>query len=285
VSKSKPSQAHKRLPRNFHKTFIAERQYIHAMLRYAASGQAGDYQGISTATGIPMGVSSGKVPAILDYCRGMGMILLAGDARSAIKQPELTPFGRIVLLEDPHLKERVTQWIAHFNLCGPLTGADVWYHTFFAGAQALGRSFSRARLEEYLALIYQIQNGSLVGPLVRMYEDEASFGACGALSENSGTIFRKVAPVADEFSFAYGAWMLQLMNDHFAESGQVTVTELDTVAGWRTIPGWDLADLQPVLELMEMRGAVQVDRHMDPWILRPASGVNDMWGRIYDNLI
>ena len=57
---------HSRLPRNFHKTFKPERQYIHAMLRFAASGQEGDYQSIAAATGIPTGVSSGKVPAILD---------------------------------------------------------------------------------------------------------------------------------------------------------------------------------------------------------------------------
>jgi hypothetical protein len=71
------------------------------MLRFAASGREGDYQFISAATGIPTGSSSGKVPAILDYCRGMGLIRLTGQERSAIKKPELTPFGRVVLLEDP----------------------------------------------------------------------------------------------------------------------------------------------------------------------------------------
>ena len=92
---------HNRLPRNFHKTFKPERQYINAMLRYAASDEEGDYQAIAASTGIPTGTSSGKVPAILDYCRGMGLIRLAVHDRSSIKNPDLTPFGRIVLLEDP----------------------------------------------------------------------------------------------------------------------------------------------------------------------------------------
>ena len=66
-----------RLPRNFHKSFKPERQYINAMLRFAAAGKSGDYQAMAADTGIPMGSSSGKVPAILDYCRGMGLIMLS----------------------------------------------------------------------------------------------------------------------------------------------------------------------------------------------------------------
>lgn len=275
----------KRLPRNFHKTFIPERQYIYAMLQYAASNQAGNYQEISIATGIPTGTSSGKVPAILDYCRAMGLVQLVGEERSAIKQPELTPFGRIVLLEDPYLKEKVTQWIAHFNLCGPLTGADVWYHIFLEGAQTLGHSFKRNKLEEHLSLVYGTQRSNLIGPVVRMYEEEAAFRACGALSENSGNITRKSAPISNEFGFAYGAWMLQLMSDHFPKTWQMTVTDLDDRAGWRTIPGWDIDNLQRALDLIERKGIVEVDRHMNPWLLSPAAALGETWGKIYDDLI
>ena len=114
---------HSRLPRNFHRSFKPERQYITAMLRFAASGKEGDYQSIAAATGIPTGSSSGKVPAILDYCRGMGLIRLIGQERSAIKKPDLTPLGRIILFEDPYLKTNISQWIAHFNLCSPNDGS------------------------------------------------------------------------------------------------------------------------------------------------------------------
>jgi len=282
VSSNKRQQ---RLSRNFHRTFVPERQYIHAMLRFAASGKAGDHQEISKATGIPTGTSSGKVPAILDYCRGMGLIRLEGEDRSAVKKPLLTPFGRIVLLEDPYLKERVTQWIAHFNLCGPLIGADVWYHTFFDGTQSLGMNFSREKLEEHLTLIYGKQRIGLIGPLVRMYEDEASFEKCGALCETDKLITRNQAPVTEEFAYAYGAWILQLLTDHFHKFNQVAVTDLDKKAGWRTIPGWDIPNFQRVLELLERKGIFEVDRHMDPWILRPNYKADEAWGMLYDDLV
>ncbi|MFB3788959.1 MAG: hypothetical protein ACE15F_21580 [bacterium] len=274
-----------RLPRNFHKTFKPERQYINAMLRFAASGREGDYQTIAAATGIPMGASSGKVPAILDYCLGMGLIRIREPNRSAVKKPELTPFGRIVLLEDPYLREGVSQWIAHLNLCGPLTGADVWYQTFFSGIQALGMSFERTRLESHLSLIYGAAGAGLIGPLIRMYEDDAAFLACGVLSEISGHVTRKPAPLEDEFGVAYGAWMLQLLHDHFPNTGQVPITDLEAQAGWRTIPGWDIDSHQRILRSIERKGLIDVDRHMEPWLIRPVSSVEEAWKKIYSDLM
>lgn len=276
---------HNRLPRNFHRTFKPERQYIHAMLRFAASGKEGDCQEIGRATGIPTGASSGKVPAILDYSRGMGLVRLAGQERSAVKKPELTAFGRVAMLEDPYLKLPVTQWIAHLNLCGPLRGADVWYQTFFPGTQALGMKFDRTKLGSHLALIYGTEKSGLIGPLIGMYDDDAAFRLCGSLSETDGAILRKSAPITDEFGFAYGAWILQLLSDHFPKAGQVAVTELDSRAGWRTIPGWDTGGLQRVLDMVERRGLIEVDRHMDPWLLRPLTSVDSAWKRIFDDLI
>jgi hypothetical protein len=279
------SGEHSRLPRNFHKTFKPERQYIHAMLRFAASGREGDYQEISTVTGIPTGTSSGKVPAIIDYCRGMGLIRLIGQERSSIKKPDLTPFGRVVLIEDPYLKVNVSQWIAHLNLCCPMSGADVWYRTFFSGTQSLGMSFDRAKLETYLSYAYGVDKAGLIGPLIGTYEDDAAFRICGVLSESCGTVTRKPAPISDDFGYGYGAWLLQLISSHFPKSGQVSTTELDAHAGWRTIPGWDIGTHQRILELVERKGLIEVDRHMEPWLLRPKASAEATWKRIYDDLL
>jgi hypothetical protein len=274
-----------RLPRNFHKTFKPERQYINAMLRYAASGAQGDYQAIASVTGIPTGVSSGKVPAIIDYCRGMGLIRLVGPGKSAVKKPELTHFGRMVLLEDPYLKTTLSQWIAHFNLCGPKTGADVWYQTFFAGTQSLGMSFSRAKLEAHLCAVYGVDKSGIIGPLVGCYEDDAAFKACGALEEANNKIVRRSAPIADDIALGYAAWMVQLMEEFFQGQRQVPVTALDTAAGWRTIPGWDISALQHVLEIVERKGVISVDRHMEPWLLLPKESSDRIWRKMFDDML
>jgi hypothetical protein len=274
-----------RLPRNFHKSFKPERQYINALLRFAASGKSGDYQEIALETGIPMGISSGKVPAIIDYCRGMGLIQLIGQNRSSIKKPDLTSFGRVVLLEDPFLKLNITQWMAHLNLCSPLRGAEVWHQTFFPGKQAIGMSFERAQLETYLCSSLKVDKSGIIGPLIGTYEDDASFRICGALFEKNGIITRKPAPVSEEFGFGYGAWLLQLIHDFFPKSGQISVVELDSAAGWRTIPGWDIETHQRVLGLVERKGLLTVDRHMEPWLLHPKMNFEGAWKLIYNDLI
>jgi len=276
---------HSRLPRNFHRTFKPERQYIHAILRFAASGREGTFQEIAEVTGIPTGASSGKVPAILDYCRGMGLVRLAGTDRKSVKKPDLTPFGRVVLLDDPFLRLGVSQWIAHLNLCNPLTGADAWYQTFFGGMQSLGMSFERGALEDYLRLIYAVKKGGLIGPLVGTYEDDAAFRVCGALVETSGAIQRRAAPVSQEMARGYGAWILDLMATHFPSARQIPITQLDSVAGWRTIPGWDVSQLQRVLELLGRKGILDVDRHMEPWLIAPAAEAERAWTSIYDDLM
>jgi hypothetical protein len=273
-----------RLPRNFHKTFIPERQYIHAMLRFAAKGGSGDVQTISIETGIPTGASSGKVAPIIDYCRGMGLIYL-DEGRSAVKKPQLTHFGRAVLLEDPFLKEPLTQWLAHFHLCDMRSGAEIWYQTFLGGSARLGMEFRRDTLEEWLASACNVPKGGLIGPLVRMYEDASSFHACGALAEEAGKITRRAAPVKEYMALGYGAWIVSKMETIAKKGAQVTVTELEEKCGWRTIAAWNLMEAQRVLELVERKGVFTVDRLMTPWILKAKDTATNSWRRIYSDLI
>jgi len=273
-----------RLPRNFHQTFIPERQYLHAILMFAARGDKGDIELISEKTGIPTGSSSGKVSPCLDYCKGMGLIQLPRN-HSSVKSPELTPFGRVVLLEDPFLKEIVTQWIAHLFLCDVAEGAEIWYQTFYRGSARLGMDFSRDALEEWLGASVNITGGGLIGPMIRMYEDEAAFKTCGVLTENLGTIHRRCAPVNIGMALGYGAWIVSMMESISQVGTQVTIDELEKKRGWRTITGWSLAEAQRALELIEQNGVLAVDRQMSPWILRAKCSAAEAWCNIYQGLI
>ena len=274
-----------RLPRNFHKTFMPERRYMNEMLRFAAAGKSGDYQVIAQETGIPMGESTGKVPAILDYCRGMGMLSIDEKNRSAVRSPELTPFGRIVLLEDPLVSESITQLIAHFNLCSSDSGADAWYHVFFRGRYTLGMRFGREQLNDYLADIYGVSNKNLIGPMIRMYQDDASFLRAGILSETGNEIERSSAPLVKEYSNAFAAWILSLMESSFPKSNQVTITEFERICGWQSISGWSDAQISEILSFLEAKSAIGVDRQMQPWIIRKQGNSEAWWLRIYEDLV
>jgi len=273
-----------RLPRNFHKSFIPERRFIHALLRFAASGGAGSIQEIAQATGIPTGISSGKVAPILDYCRGMGLLTLP-EGRNAIKKPDLTPFGRVILLEDPYLKAEITQWIAHLNLCGQEGGAEVWYQLFWNGAARLGPAFERDDLENWLASIFETKPGGLIGPLVTMYQEDASFARCAALAENGKQITRRTMPIRPEFAWGYAAWILAAMERIVRQGEQATIPQLEGACGWRMLTGWSLADAERVLSLAERKGALSVDHHMQPWILRAKVPATEGWRLLYSDMI
>lgn len=280
---AKVEQNH-RLQRNFHRTFKPERQYINALLRFAAEGRNGDALAISEKTGIPTGESSGKVIPTLDYCCGMGLITLQ-ESKGADKKPELTNLGRILLLEDPFIKTEISQWICHLNLCNREFGADIWHHVFWAGYHSLGNRFTREQLESMLRSIYGNSNRSLIGPLVSMYEDEASFKVCGALSETETAITRKTAPIKDEMVRGYGSWLTYVLEQYFPKQKQISITEIENKTGLFTITGWAGKDMSNIFDLMERKGILKVDRHMNPWILSTLLSVKESYNRTFDDMI
>jgi hypothetical protein len=270
------------LPVNFHKTFIPERRLIASLLEYADSGKEGTYQEISADTGIPMGKSSGKVPAILDYATGMHLIVQEKKA-GGIKKPVLTPFGETVLKEDPYLSEEMTQVIAHMNLCRSDIGALVWNEVFARGRTILGTKFTKSQLENYL--VSTLGDGKeRTGPLLGMYTDSASFERASVLDVEKESITRKKPPMTDAFALPYSAIILLLMEVFFPGENQVTVAEFGSKTQWFDICLWGQTDIETVLAFIERKGFVTIDRQMHPWIIERMATSGDVWPIIFDDL-
>jgi len=271
------------LPINFHKTFIPERRLIAALLEYAAKEKSGTYAEIAAETGIPMGASTGKVPAILDYARGMGLVELKAGVGSSVKNPVLTDFGRVVFLEDRMMGEPLTQWIAHMHLCRWDIGAHAWYQVFGVGRAVLGSSFTPDQLEEYLTNIFG-PGQNRTGPIVRTYLDDAALRRASILSLEAETIRRKSAPLMSECAKAYAAHVLTLLDAAFSDRLQVTVSELSERTHWFDVCSWGTTDIDRALSLMESTGFVAVDRQMRPWVMERRCAANQVWASIYDDL-
>jgi hypothetical protein len=233
-----------------------------------------------------MGKSCGKAPAILDYCRGMGLITIPGK-RVAIKSPRLTPFGRVVYLEDKFLKQPLTQWLAHFYLCRPDDGAEAWFLTFVKARKMLGDSFNQEQLERFL----RDESGggfqtSLVGPLLRAYMDPAAFidTRLFEASEN-GSVRRHSAPITTDFLRGYAAWLLSLLEAHFPDQREVATNDLQTAAWWEDIGGWSSGQRDQLLELLQERRFIDVNRHLRPWVITRLCPSAEVWPTIYRDLV
>lgn len=269
---------------NFHKTFIPERSYINAILKFASEDKSGDYQKISYETGIPMGKSTGKVPAILDYAVGMGLIELRNEPNNSIKRPKLTNFGRIVFLEDPYLGESLTQWLAHMNLCRPDIGAKAWHELFGKGKSKLGSSFTTVQLETYLQRTFGPGNNR-TGPLLRMYLDDASFKRAKVLIQEESKIIRKPAPITPAYVLAYTAYLLLLFETFFQNEFQITIDDLNQKTLWFDICCWGNTEITHIFDSIAGTGYLEVDRQMHPWILERKYKSSAVWHRVYKELV
>ncbi|MGQ9681554.1 MAG: hypothetical protein ACUVX9_03345 [Anaerolineae bacterium] len=267
------------LPINFHRTFVPERRHLSALLHYAALGRSGDYQQISAETGIPMGQSSGKVPAILDYARGMGLVECSREKRAL--KPQLTPLGRAVYGNDRALGTKLTQWVLHLNLCRKDIGSLLWHAAFAEGSRALGRRFTREEMESYLVGRFG-PGRDRTGPALRTYLDEAALGRAGVLTASGRVFERRSAPLQPEYAVGYSALALALMDALFPNQSQVTLAALAEQSLWFDACLWDSDQQDELCLLMERKGYVAVDRQLRPWLLERKAAATEVWLHVYD---
>jgi len=270
---------------NFHKTFVPERKLLAELLGYAAMGKQGTLKDMSQETGIPMGESSGKMPAIYSYAQGMGLIYSnenkAGD--NNVKKPELTALGQSVYVEDKYLGEEITQWLAHINLCRQDIGAQVWHQVFAQGSKTLGASFTKAQLEDYLVKVFGSGNNR-TGPLIQTYIEDAALGRAGVISVSNNQIIRQKAPLIKNYALPYTALILELAEVFFSQHTQITTTDFNEKTCLFEVAFWNDRDIEQLLLIVEATGFIAVDRQMQPWIMEIKHGADAVWPKIFDDI-
>lgn len=267
---------------NFHQSFIPERRLINSFLKFSESRKVGTLPKIAAETGIPMGKTTGKAPAIVNYSESMGLVQLTSEKKQK-KAPILTPFGEIVLREDPFLGEDITQWIAHINLCRPDIGAKTWNAVFANSSKILGSSFSKIQLEEFLQNNFGSQNNR-TGPLIATYTDEAAFKRAHVLEVQDDLVIREKAPITDYFSTSYSAIILELLEEFFPTQSQVTFNDFEGKTSFFEVCFWGKGEIEIVFSSIESRGFISIDRQMKPWIIEKRAIASEVWPLIYNEL-
>ena len=110
---------------NFAQTFKPEKQYIGCLLKIAERNEFMTTKQISLETGIPTGTSSGKVVPHIEYCKFMGLIDYEKKDSNTYKLG-ITPLGKVVLDEDPGIKEELSLILLHSLLLRNIEGAPIW---------------------------------------------------------------------------------------------------------------------------------------------------------------
>ncbi|MBN2839164.1 MAG: DUF4007 family protein, partial [Fusobacteriaceae bacterium] len=193
-----------RLPLNFHQTFIPERRYISILLEKIKDSINLNDQELSALTSIPMGSSSGKLPAMLAYAKGMGLLKIESGSERTIS---LTPLGKLIKEEDLFLQEGLTQWILHLELCKKTTGAELWYQVFTSCFQSITGSFTTNKLELLLEKKVSKKSRNMASPVLRTYNDDAALALVDIIKlekNSSDTYIISNPPLFNSYSYYYG---------------------------------------------------------------------------------
>ena len=272
-----------RLSLSFHQTFIPERRYLSSLLRYVAEPKDVNLDEVADATGIPTGESSGKVEPTLNYAKGMGLLDISRGEVSRWRL-HISPFGSSVLKEDPFMSDGFTQWLLHLQLCRRRGGAEAWYAVFAEGYLALGKSFSNENLKAFLMARYG-KRSNIVGPLVRMYISEISFGACGALIAEDGLVRRISAPCDLSHFPGYGYLLFSLWDTNFNGVQQLCLDDFERESRFFAAAGWDLPQINRFVDYLADEQFLKVDRQTGNAVLLRTCGTERLLNNLYINLL
>lgn len=111
---------------NFHQTFKPEGQYISRILDIADGMTWRSLKEISEITGIPQGISSGKVNPHISYAEYIGLII--SEKKEKLISLRRTGLGEAVFMQDPGLQEILTKLLLHAMMLRQKKGAAMQCH-------------------------------------------------------------------------------------------------------------------------------------------------------------
>ena len=273
-----------RLPINFHQTFIPERKNLSLLLETIEESIEISDKELSKLTGIPMGESSGKLPSILAYAKGMDLITISKKPRVI----SLTNLGDAIKEEDLYITEDITQWILHLNLCRASGGSELWFQIFNKGIRNFIPKISREKLESYLQRHLGPNKKGYIGIPIATYTDPAALSLVDILKLNKekNELFVHSAPLYDSYSNMYSYFFLYLWENSpsLLNSQQLTINYYNEESYLFNILNFNKRQQEIFLANIENTGAIRIDKHMSPWIVIKKMKADDFVNTIYDLL-
>ena len=115
----------KKVNLNFHKTFTPDFDYIAKIVQISDNCEGLTKEEISEVTGMPTGVSSGKVEPHIIYAYFMNLINF--EKKCGKYCIYSTNLGGLIKNEDPYFLESLSKLICHYFLTSKIYGASMWY--------------------------------------------------------------------------------------------------------------------------------------------------------------
>lgn len=267
---------------NFHQTFAPEREAIAQIVRLASlSPDFMTKEEISEQTSIPTGKSSGKVVPHIYYAEAMGLIKF--EKKGSGYKIGLTNMGTIVFEEDPYFIEDITKWACHYNLSKYTSPARMWAIFFNELVPKVDFNINKSNLIRALSSILSTDKVD-IRPLIQSYIKDYSLNI-NLLEEETDQIIIKKHNVNRNYSYLYAYQLLNLWDSVFPDNKEVTFNEIVKTLNFGNPYIWDENDVFYILELLEEKGIINLNRQLYPTSVIRLTNSEEMLNKIYSLLI
>jgi len=265
---------------NFHQTFRPEKQYIAAILELAGDTRSFSVKDISSLTGIPNGVSSGKVEPHIYYSNYMGLVDY--QKKDGEYQLSRTKLGETVYMEDPGLQEILSILLCHCMIQRIQNGAPLWSTIFKEILPLYKNGIKKDMLLKELENIFSGKvNSKNIAPFFGSYD--SYFDSIGLLQDEDEEVKISALPYDKEFVFLYAYTLFEYWDEAFFQQDEITSIQLDELH-FGDVFGWDTQEEYSVLEHLSDRGLIRMNRQLMPYTILRLINKDDIIAKLYSEL-
>ncbi len=267
---------------NFAQTFKPEKQYIGCLLKIAERDEVMTTKQISLETGIPMGTSSGKVVPHIEYCKFMGLIDYEKEDSNTYKL-SITPLGKVVLEEDPGIKEELSLVLLHSMLVRDIDGAPIWdemYHRIFP------KYHGTISIEDAINELNVTYDNKVTrknfAPFTCSYED--MFSPIEYLTSEDETLKLRYSPKIDkDFVYLYAYILFCYWDEVYTDRIEITADEFAELKFGSKL-NFDIQTEYKVLELLNEKGLIRLNRQLTPYTIMKTTVKEELIKKLYSEL-
>lgn len=274
---------------NFHQSFKPEHNLLCSLFQSLTECSGKTAQEISKLTGIPTGESSGKVVPTICYLEYMGLITEHIKNREFVL--DYTNLGKNVLSEDPGFMEELTLLLLHCMLVRKNNGAELWSYIICNLMPKYHGHISKVNFDKELELNFGKSvslapfNGTYTGLLSNIR----------ALDVTNDGYHLQTQTINLDYIYLYGFilyvywsdWLDGLTDEEKVKkkssSIEITSVQLEEI-GFRYPFGWTEQEEYQVLELLQDKGIISLNRQMVPFTIRKIKIEDEILSMLYSEL-
>lgn len=265
---------------NFHQTFKPEGQYISSILEIADGKSWYSVKDISGITGIPQGVSSGKVEPHISYAEYMGVV--KSEKKDRQIQLTRTMLGECVTMEDPGLQELLTKLLLHAMILRQEEGAGMWSSIF---RKILPKYYNGIKKEMLILELNQIYDNKVtaknIAPFFGSYDD--LFSEIGILAVEEDVAICRSLAYNKEFIYLYALALWAYWEEHYPSQEEISSVQFAELRFGKAF-GWDAQSEYEVLEHLADKGLLRMNRQLMPYTILKLTNKETLISSLYSEL-